>query len=1258
VVAEVAAGFLLWMALTTEAAAQSCANYAPVTRTTGITYNSIFGSSPSYFTWRNTASNQNDDNRSYQAPIGFDFYYLGVRYTQFSANLNGTVDFSASASDGNNGGTGPYGPNYNHLFSTAGNTNLALAPLYADLWTADSEAVPIATCLAYMVTGSAPNRVLTVEWLNFDEWDVPINSPAYSINMQVKIYESTGVIRFVYGTMTTGTVHGSYPLSYTCGINGTISGAPTAATLLTQQTANTTNFNSTPQDALNALPASNSMLTFTPPAPSAAPTGLNFTGVSKSGMTLNWTDNANNEDGYVIYNSTDNINFTFVSQVAAGSTSAPVAGLLSNTMYYWKVYAVTEGALSSPLPGSKATLPGTTFTSIHNTGWGTASTWDKSAVPGPGDTVIIANGTTVSVDGLDSCKFLTVGQGTSGQLTIGNSGVARTLTIGADLTVNAGATMTIGATAATHTMTIGANVVNNGTLNLAPAANRVCDVTFNKNGNQTISGTGATTNFDKITLNMGTSVANVLEVASTNFSVTPTNFLTLTNGMFKLSTAATITPFTGAVTIPLSAGLWVNNAGATVSMTGGTITLYGTLHATAGKVNIGTASDQNLTSYGGTEIIDGGTVDIAGRCDNAGTTVLTYFTMSSGTLVIDTVGSTTAGIAPFNITEVGSTFNMSGGTIIIRRPGNANLGYVNTGGTNGTVNGGIVQVGDASTPATQTMQINSSITVPNLVVSNGIAVTAQLVTNPLTVYGGVTTNSGTFNSNALNISLGGNWANNGGSFLPTTATVTFTGNSSAINGTAAAQTFNNIVVNKTTGQTESVGGSTTSLTVNGTFTETAGNFTAPATMTVGGTATLSSGTFTAGTSLSVAGDWINNGGTLSAGGGTTVTLNGTVAEAIGGSTPTIFNNLTLANTSASVSGNTNFNVAGTMTVNASALFTPGAAVVINNAAAAGTITGSGTVQVTRTVATADYLNQYKFLTNTLSSLTVDYSAGGAQTVDALNYSNLTISGTRTTNSVTLAPSGTVGIAGVFNMTATFTSGGYITTGSTVNFNGSGAQTIPAFNYYNLTTSGARTTFSITLAPAGTIGIAGAFNPTATFTSGGYVITGSTIDFNGAAQNVPAFNGATGYNNLNLSGAAGTKTAAGNIVVSGNFDNGGGSNNAVTFSVGTNTLTITGTKDNTNALIQFAGAANAIVFNTGTVEYNGTVAQTVTPGTYNNIIFSNTGAKNVNASTTANGYVAIATGTPVTVAVGVTVQVNGTLTHGGAITNNGIINVGP
>src|SRR5262249_9349312 len=102
--------------------------------------------------------------------------------------------------------------------------------------------------------------------------------------------------------------------------------------------------------------------------------------------------------------------------------------------------------------------------------------------------------------------------------------------------------------------------------------------------------------------------------------------------------------------------------------------------------------------------------------------------------------------------------------------------------------------------------------------------------------------------------------------------------------------------------------------------------------------------------------------------------------------------------------------------------------------------------------------------------TVNYNqASDGQNVRAFNYGNLTFSNF---NKV-LEPSGTIGIAG------TFTPGsatGHTITGSTINFNGAGAQTINAFNFNNLTISGARTTNNVTLANGGTIGVAGIFNP--------------------------------------------------------------------------------------------------------------------------------------------------------------------------------------
>src|SRR5204862_469872 len=167
--------------------------------------------------------------------------------------------------------------------------------------------------------------------------------------------------------------------------------------------------------------------------------------------------------------------------------------------------------------------------------------------------------------------------------------------------------------------------------------------------------------------------------------------------------------------------------------------------------------------------------------------------------------------------------------------------------------------------------------------------------------------------------------------------------------------------------------------------------------------------------------------------------------------------------------------------------------------------------------------------HTITGNTIDFNGAGLQTIPAFAYNNLTSSNT---GARTLAGSGTVGVAG------TFTPGTntYTITGSTVEFNGSGPQTIPAFNYNNLTSSntGART-----LAASGTIGVAGTFTPG----TNAYTITGSTVNFNGAGpQTINAF----AYNNL-TSSSTGARTLPSGQTVS----------IAGAFTPGANAYTITG-----------------------------------------------------------------------------------------------------
>jgi hypothetical protein len=148
---------------------------------------------------------------------------------------------------------------------------------------------------------------------------------------------------------------------------------------------------------------------------------------------------------------------------------------------------------------------------------------------------------------------------------------------------------------------------------------------------------------------------------------------------------------------------------------------------------------------------------------------------------------------------------------------------------------------------------------------------------------------------------------------------------------------------------------------------------------------------------------------------------------------------------------------------------------------------------------------------TITGSTINFNGTTAQTIPASSYNNLTISNARTTNNVTLA--GLINIAAVFNPSATFTSGNYIVAGNTVNYNGPNGQTIVAFNYNNLSS----TNNNRVLQSVGNIGIAGLFTPG----TGIFTTTGSTVVFNGAAnQTVPVFNSITAnrsYHNLTIEG---------------------------------------------------------------------------------------------------------------------------------------------
>jgi hypothetical protein len=75
--------------------------------------------------------------------------------------------------------------------------------------------------------------------------------------------------------------------------------------------------------------------------PPAAPTGLTATAVSKSQINLTWTDNANNESGFKIYQckGLGCTNFKQIATVGANTTTFSNTGLRTNTTYRYRVQA-------------------------------------------------------------------------------------------------------------------------------------------------------------------------------------------------------------------------------------------------------------------------------------------------------------------------------------------------------------------------------------------------------------------------------------------------------------------------------------------------------------------------------------------------------------------------------------------------------------------------------------------------------------------------------------------------------------------------------------------------------------------------------------------------------------------------------------------------------------------------------------------------------------------------------------------------------
>jgi hypothetical protein len=912
--------------------------------------------------------------------------------------------------------------------------------------------------------------------------------------------------------------------------------------------------------------------------------------------------------------------------------------------------------------------------------WGTAGTWQISTDGGttwttasnyPGqttlnDTVLVRNGHTVTlnVSPANAIGRLTVGEGTSGALSIGGFSI----TVNGTLTVNNGATVTV--TSATGTKTF-----NNVTINAGGAWNSTAAETYTINGNLTMNG-GTIDGSATGVFNVGGSL-NVSSGTNTlgNATITVTGATNIT-GALNITSATGTKTFVGTVTIN-SGGTWNNSANEAITLRGGIVN-NGTFTSGTGTYTFDTNSQ---TISGTSGLTFSGTVAIQGAITITNQTTVTI----SGNLTGSVGGSTwlndvnsTLNVAgtvlttgTLNASADPNTVNYNGtGAQTIKAANYNNLTISGSRGTNNVTfpNGGTVGISGSFTPSA-TFTSGNYVTTGNTINFNGSGSqsipalgtenynnltrsgtgTATLAANigvagNLTISGG-TLDLGTFTANrttsggTLTVGAGATLRIGGTSSIPSnytthsiaaTSTIEYSGGNQTVAVLNSAQNYGN-------------------LTISGTGTKTlAGNIGVAGDLTVASSA-LALATFTANrTSL---------GGTLTVANGAELWIGGTNSfptnyqiHSIGSSSIILYygSNQTIATLNSGQSyGNLHITGTGTKTL-------AGSVGVASNLLVAASTLDLGTNTLNRTsVGGSMVLGATATLriggTNSLpanyvvhtfsATSTVEYY-GGNQVVATLspgeNYGNVTISGTGTK---TLA--GTIKVAGNLAVAS-----------STLDLGASTA---------DRTTAGG----TLTVGAGATLRIGGTNSLPANYST--HVIDAtSTIEYYGTNQSVATLNSSQNYGTLIISGS-GTKTLAGNIGIAANLTISAGTLDLGTFTA--NRATPGGTLTlSSGAALKAGGSTGGITgsnfpanFTTytlnGTVEFTGTGAQTVPALTYTHLIFTNGGTKSITASITATGNVTVNAGAPLVIASGVTFQIDGNFTNAGSVTNNGTVNVG-
>ena len=1187
------------------------------------------------------SSGNADEGLFNNLPIGFDFWYNGKRCTTISASTNGWVSPGGTIT----------GTAFTNNLTNGGNPR----PVIAVLW--DNLSLQTAANLTYLTTGVVGSRIFTIQYLN-TKWNYTAGGT--TISFQIKLYESTGKIEYIYRPESGNIKSGKASIGLSATLTGSgnflsLNGTGTAPVV--SSTTETTN--------LNNKPATGQTYSFTSPLP-ATPTALSFTNITGSAMTLNWTDNATNEIGYAVYRSNDGVSYTFISQTAANALSSIQNGLAGATTYHWRVFAVSEGRLSSALAGNQATLcTPPSISQIPQTNLLSNYTFSGNANDATGNNHgTLQAGPSISADRFNNTAKAYTFNGTTQYISTAapyvNPSNFSTSIWFKTASTSGGYLIGFGNAATGSSSTSDRHIYMNNIGQLYFGVYPGSVVTVNSPLSYNDNSWHLATATLSSTAGMVLYVDGV-QVGNNSATLTAQNY----TGYWRIgygnlagwTSLPSSTYFNGLLDDALVYQRTLNAAEV--------LTLF---RAPDGAGNNGPVCAGNTINLSATTVA-GATYAWSGP--NAFTSTLQNptFSYSAANAGVYTLQVTAAACTATAYTTLKSTNTIGQWTGAVSTDwGDAN------NWCSGIIPTALIDVTIAST-ATRMPTISGTATCKNLTINSGATVTTS-ASGILNIAGNIANRGTMINSGTTN-------------FIGTGAQQTFLG----------IATFYNLTLNNTNG------------------------LIIPSAVTVVNHLTLTAGVLNPnGFSLAIGGNWINNASTGAfAAGNSTIFFNGTGAQTIGGTFLTSFKDITSTNSLGSVSLNMNINITGDLLISAGIFdlgiftanrLTTGGMLTVNNNATL-KIGGTNTFPTnfaTTTLVIASIV-EYNGTNQTVANkpygnLKVSSSAGavvktmpatattilgkftstiGAGTSVVCNAAADIIIGDSTTigTGTTLNSSTyTINAGGSWKNSGTFNgnTGTVIFTGAGASVSGTGLQ-----NFNNLTVSAPSVTFSnasITLSGNLLTSSTGSFSQASggilTMTGTGSTISGSGISIDNLAVNGTVSTTASFLLTGNLSvsgtftGTAGFVTMTGNtktisgagsvsfagLVVSGAVTSSAsfviGSSLVVygTFSATTGTATFTGssilsgTANLFNATINgislqlsaasVLGIANTLSITSGTlnvtsstpntVNFNATGAQNINAITYYNLNLSNGNIKTAGAAVTVNGTLTVATAT--------------------------------